>query len=108
MPPSAGACQTTLADARPDCGRASNWSSIITAITGRDATLSRTGTPVRGAATRTGVGAGVGVGAAVGLGASVGDGPSVEPDDGVSVAGAALSDGGGDGLPATATAPCGG
>ena len=40
MPPSAGACQTTLAWLRPDWGRAPDWSSIITAMTGRRATAS--------------------------------------------------------------------
>src|SRR6185312_15081533 len=62
MPPSAGACQTTDADDRPDCGRAAPRSSIITAIGCRFATAGETGRPVSGAGTVTGVGTGVGVG----------------------------------------------
>src|SRR3954464_12019091 len=58
---------------RPDCGRASNWSSIMTAITCRPATAGFTGSPVSGSATRTGVGDGVGVGAGVAVGTAVGD-----------------------------------
>src|SRR5687768_8017071 len=81
MPPSAGACQTTDAALKPDCGRASTWSSIIAAIGWRAATSGATGTPVRGAGTSTGVGTGVGggtVGAGVGgdslpLGSGAGD-----------------------------------
>src|SRR3954453_1567922 len=72
MPPSAGACQTMLACDSPDCGRAAQRSSIITAITCRAAMAGLTGMPVRGAATRTGVGAGVGVGSGVAVGAGVG------------------------------------
>src|SRR5689334_14533071 len=74
MPPSAGACQTTLADVSPDCGRASNWSSTITAITCRFATSGVTRFPVSGAGTRLGVGWGVGSGGVVGLGDAVGSG----------------------------------
>ncbi len=81
MPPSAGACQTTDADVNPLCGRASGWSSTITAITWRAASGGATRTPVSGAGTRTGVGAGVGdgvgVGSGVGVGASVGMGVGV-------------------------------
>src|SRR3954452_5350668 len=71
MPPSAGACQTTLACDSPDWGRAAHRSSIITAMTWRDAMAGLTGMPVSGAATRTGVGTGVGVAAGVAVGAGV-------------------------------------
>ena len=74
MPPSAGACQTTDAEARPDCGRAGRRSSIMTAIGWRAAIASVTMRPVSGAGTRTGVGSGVGVGTGVGDGVAVGDG----------------------------------
>src|SRR6187551_2506255 len=72
MPPSAGACHTTEADARPDCGRAARRSSIMTAIGWRAATAGETICPVSGAGTRTGVGSGVGVGTGVGDGEAVG------------------------------------
>src|SRR3954468_19268867 len=72
MPPSAGACQTTLACDSPDWGRAAHRSSIMTAITCRAAMAGLTGMPVSGAATRTGVGTGVGVGSGVAVGAGVG------------------------------------
>ena len=58
MPPSAGACHTTSACESPDCGRATEMSSIITATTWRAATSSVTGAPVSGAGTRTGRGFG--------------------------------------------------
>ncbi len=111
MPPSAGACQTTLAADSPDWGRASNWSSIITAITRRCATAGFTGTPVSGSGTRTGVGTGVGVGSGVAVGASVGAAESVGSPLGASVgvrlAGASVGDPG-VGLPTAATGPgCG-
>ena len=77
MPPSAGACQTTLASLRPDWGRAADWSSIITAMTGRRATASVTGRPVRGAGTIRGVGFALGVGSGVGVGDGVGSGVGV-------------------------------
>src|SRR5437763_10867095 len=99
MPPSAGACHTTLAAERPDCGRASNWSSIWMARTCRFATFGETSIPVSGAATRTGVGAGVGVGSGVAVGATVGAGDSLAGVEGASdvvgaaeVVGAAVDD----------------
>src|SRR3954463_14511178 len=67
MPPSAGACQTTEASLNPDCGRAGERSSIITAIGWSFAAAGLTRTPSSGAATRTGVGSGVGLGEASGL-----------------------------------------
>src|SRR6187549_1783367 len=70
MPPSAGACHTTDAALKPDCGRASGWSSIMIAIARRFATSGGTRRPVSGAWTGTGVGTGV----SVGVGATVGDG----------------------------------
>src|SRR5438034_10169029 len=66
MPPSAGACQTTDAELKPDCGRAGPRSSIITAIGRWAAIAGGTMRPSSGAGTRTGVGAGVGLGAGVG------------------------------------------
>src|SRR3954469_16111843 len=77
MPPSAGACQTTEAALKPDWGRASNWSSIMTATGWRLATSGVTSRPVSGAATRAGVGIGVGVGEAVGVGVGLGVGVGV-------------------------------
>ena len=63
----------TEAALKPACGRASAWSSTITAIGCRCATSGVTGSPVSGAGTRgSGVGdggAGVAVGAAVAPGA---------------------------------------
>src|SRR3982750_502557 len=83
MPPSAGACQTTDADVKPDCGRAALRSSIITAIGRWAAALGETRTPSSGAGTRTGVGRGGGVGTGVGDGVAGGaewDGvPVAEP-----------------------------
>src|SRR5438093_13555880 len=67
MPPSAGACQTTEASENPDCGRAGDRSSIMTAITCCLAAAGETMTPSSGAATTTGVGSGVGVALVVGL-----------------------------------------
>src|SRR5437899_2650649 len=64
MPPSAGACQTTEAAEKPDWGRAGDRSSIITAITWREAMFGGTRTPVSGAGTRFGVGATIGAGEA--------------------------------------------
>src|SRR5258707_1103372 len=63
MPPSAGACQTIDAALNPDCGRAGDRSSIITAIGWRAAAAGLTRRPVSGSGTRTGVGFGSGVGA---------------------------------------------
>src|SRR4051794_16867482 len=77
MPPSAGACHTTEAALKPDCGRASNWSSIMTATGWRLATSGVTGRPVSGAATSAGVGMAVGVGEAVGVGVGLGLGLGV-------------------------------
>ena len=77
MPPSAGACHTTDASLKPDCGRASGWSSIITAIGWRLAAAGVTSRPVIGAATGLGVGLGVGVGVGVGSGVAVGSGVGV-------------------------------
>src|SRR5215213_8124458 len=69
MPPSAGACQTIEAALKPAWGRASAWSSTITAIARCRAASGVTRTPVRGAATRVDVGSGLGEGATgVGLG----------------------------------------
>ena len=76
MPASAGACHTTDAALKPDCGRASKWSSIITAIGWRAATSGETSRPVRGAGSRTGVGTGVGGGI---VGARVGEGGASLP-----------------------------
>src|SRR4051812_4222720 len=94
MPPSAGACQTTLAELSPDCGRASNWSSTMTATTCRLAAAGVTSRPGSGAGTRLGVGSGGGLGAIVGEadGVASADGDvSTDADgrswDGVSVAG---------------------
>src|SRR4029079_10776826 len=72
MPPSAGACQTTEAALKPDCGRASGWASIMIAMARRAATFCGTSRPVSGAATGTGVGTGVAVGSGVGEGVGVG------------------------------------
>src|ERR1700690_2344757 len=72
MPPSAGACHTMSALARPDCGRASAWSSIITANGWRVASaawLAGSQTPSVVAAT---IGAGVGVGVGVSVGEALG------------------------------------
>src|SRR5690349_14491438 len=88
MPPSAGACHTTDASLKPDCGRASGWSSIITATTWRLATAGETGRPVSGAGTS----AGAGVGVAVGVGVVVGVGVDVALDEGATLA-VALGDG---------------
>src|SRR5829696_8246799 len=59
MPPSAGACHTTLAPVSPDWGRAPIWSSTMTATTRRLATAGSTSRPVSGAGTSSGVGSGV-------------------------------------------------
>src|SRR5437879_11177975 len=81
MPPSAGACQTTDAALNPDCGRAGDRSSIITAIGWRRATCGVTSRPVSGSRTRATDGVGVRVGAreplgpAEGLVAGTADGP---------------------------------
>src|SRR3954471_4589330 len=106
MPPSAGACQTTLACDSPDWGRAAHRSAIITAITCRAAVAGLTGMPVSGAATRTGVGTGVGVGSGVGDGAGVGsalEGSGVAglvgSSVGFAVAGGGPRGGGGGGVP---------
>ena len=72
MPPSAGACQTIEAALKPDCGRAGDRSSIITAIGWRRAAAGDTGSPVSGAGTVTGVGTGVGVGIGVAVGVALG------------------------------------
>src|SRR3954452_6694046 len=86
MPPSAGACHTTLAAVRPDCGRALIWSSIITATTCRDATSGATSRPVSGAGTSDGDGAGVTLGSALGDGTTDGavEGPIVGATEGLS------------------------
>src|SRR5450759_4775454 len=98
MPPSAGACQTTEAALKPDCGRASAWSSTMTAIGWRAASAGVTIRPVSGAGTRTGAG----------LGATLGDeGPPGLSDGELKAAAAgpavgdAAADGGtaGDGVP---------
>src|SRR6185295_2809813 len=86
MPPSAGACQTTEAALKPDCGRASGWSSIMMAIARRFATFGGTRRPVSGAATGTGVGLGVGVGTGVGAGVRVGSGVGAGVDAGAGLA----------------------
>src|SRR4051812_35587150 len=100
MPPSAGACQTIDAALNPDCGRAGERSSTMTAIGWRAATAGVTRRPVSGSATRTAPALGVGVGAAEG-GA---DGPIGEL---ASVEGAGLTSGAADGgvLPRPATRP---
>src|SRR5882672_8271264 len=94
MPPSAGACQTTDAELKPDCGRAGPRSSIITAMGRRAATAGATMTPSSGAGTRIGVGTGVGLGVGVGPGVAAtgceGDGVAAVVADGAVAAGAAL------------------
>src|SRR5215203_1903315 len=101
MPPSAGACHTTSAKLKPDCGRAPNWSSTMTATTWRLATAGFTRRPVNGAGTRLGVGSGVGLGGAVGLGSTVGDDVSLGAGGG---GGPGVGGGDGDGdVDATAT-----
>src|SRR6266496_2068826 len=77
MPPSAGACHTTDASLNPDCGRAADRSSIITAIGWSLALDGETSTPSSGAATSTGVATGVGLGEALSDGDS--DGSSDVP-----------------------------
>src|SRR5689334_6529659 len=96
MPPSAGACQTMDAEVKPDCGRAGERSSTITAIGCRAAAAGETSRPVSGAGTRTGVGAGVGVGETLGDGSRDGDSG---PDDGW------VGSGDGGALPRPATRP---
>src|ERR1700704_3951641 len=86
MPPSAGACQTTDALLNPDWGRASPWSSTMTAIGCWAACAGVTRTPSRGAATRVGVGRGVGVGLAVGEVVAAGLAPPDVDDGGGRVA----------------------
>src|SRR4051794_595420 len=93
MPPSAGACQTIEALLKPDCGRAGDRSSIMTAITCRAAASGVTSSPVSGAGTRLG-GAGVDGGGSVGgtadgLGPgamSVGEGAAAVEEPGALVA----------------------
>src|SRR5487761_2262480 len=68
--PSADACQTTEAALNPDCGRASAWSSTMTAIGCRAASAGVTRSPLSGAGTSTGVG--IGVAAAAGGGERAG------------------------------------
>src|SRR6186713_2753404 len=75
MPPSAGACHTIDADCSPDCGRAADRSSIITAIGWRCDAFSLIIRPVSAEGNSSGVGLGEGVG--VGVGPGVGDGPSL-------------------------------
>src|SRR6185295_17585256 len=100
MPPSAGACHTTEASLKPDWGRASGWSSIITATTCRLATAGDTMRPVSGAATRAGAGVGVAVGDGVGLGDGVTVGEAVPVAD---AEGLAVALGDGDDVAATGT-----
>src|SRR5215207_11035153 len=63
-PPSAGACQTMDALLKPNCGRAWESSSTITAMGRWRAASGLIGSPVRGASTVSGAGSGV-AGAAV-------------------------------------------
>src|SRR5947207_2721236 len=100
MPPSAGACQTIDAALNPDCGRAGERSSTITAIGWRAATAGVTRRPVSGSATRTGPVLGVGVGAVEG-------GAEATIDELDSVDGAGVTSGAADGgvLPSAATRP---
>ena len=77
MPPSAGACHTIEADCRPDCGRAGDRSSIITAIGWRCEAFSLIIRPVSADGNSSGVGVGVGLGVGVGVGVGVGDGVGV-------------------------------
>src|SRR5258706_7483038 len=101
IPPSAGACHTTDAELKPDCGRAGDKSSTITAIGCWAAAFGVTRTPSSGAGTRFGVGTGVGDGVALDEGAELASGVAL----GVSL-GAAGGDGGtNDGLPLAATWP---
>src|SRR5919202_1645980 len=60
MPPSAGACHTTDAAENPDCGRAGERSSTMTAIGWRAARAGGTGSPSRGAGTIDGIADGPG------------------------------------------------
>src|SRR5450759_3183995 len=100
MPPSAGACQTMEAALKPDCGRASAWSSTMTAIGWRAASAGVTIRPVSGAGTRTGGG----------LGATLGDGrPAGFPDGELeaAAAGPAVGDpAADDGTSGAAVSPC--
>src|SRR6185295_3088057 len=72
MPPSAGACHTTDAELNPDCWRAGERSSIITAITGSLARAGVVSSPSSGATALTGVGSGEGDKDGLGLPESLG------------------------------------
>src|SRR5438876_8064845 len=76
MPPSAGACQTTEASVKPDCGRAGDRSSIMQAMGCRAAAAGETSTPSSGATTSTGPGLRLGDGTP-GEPAGDGDGEAV-------------------------------
>src|SRR5437899_1501175 len=84
MPPSAGACHTTDAAEKPDCGRAGPRSSIITAIGWRRASAALTGRPSSGPGTSAGPGVGVGLGLALGDGIALplGEGATIADGDG--------------------------
>src|SRR5689334_8994920 len=98
MPPSAGACHTIEALLKPDCGRAGERSSTMTAMTWRSAWSCVTGRPVSGAGTMLG-GGGVEGGGAVGGAAEavgstatrVGEGSDGGADDGLGPAVAATA-----------------
>src|SRR5262245_30950122 len=101
MPPSAGACQTIEALLKPDCGRAGERSSIMTAITWRSAASGLTRRPVSGAGTSCG-GGGTDGGGSVG-GAEDGLGATATPDGDGAVEGA--NDGPGDAVDPAAAPP---
>src|SRR5580765_2466532 len=107
MPPSAGACQTTDAALKPDCGRASNWSSIMTAIGWRAAAAGETRRPVSGAGTSLGAGVGVGSGGYDGGGETDGPTEGLASGDGLGPTTGPL-DGGVLPSPATSPEPAGG
>src|SRR6185295_19695250 len=88
MPPSAGACHTTDAELKPDCSRAGERSSIITAITGSLARAGVVSSPSSGATALTGVGSGDGDNEGLGLAESVGA-PETRVEPGVPLEAAA-------------------
>src|SRR6185503_1374522 len=98
MPPSAGACQTTDAALNPDCGRAGERSSIMTAIGCRAAAAGLTSPPVSGAGTSVGPGVGVGRGGRLGVGVGL-------PDPAAPLDGVAVGDSEGGVLPSAAMLP---
>src|SRR5215208_1279056 len=104
MPPSAGACHTIDAEPKPDCGRAGERSSIMTAIGCRRAASGVTSRPVNGAGTSFGDGVGVADGAGVGTTLAVASGEASGDAEGD--ADGSL-DGGAEPSPATRPDPAG-